>query len=284
MLRSTLQLLRFHFSFFLMPVFWFALSQTPNIHLGHTILAFIILHLIIYPSSNGYNSYMDRDEESIGGIKKPMAPTKQLYQVSVAMDIAAVILSICISVYFSIGILLYILASRAYSFRGIRLKKYPVIGFATVMIFQGGLVYCVVNHGVSIEKTVPISWLGMIAASLLVGGFYPLTQIYQHKQDEQDGVKTISMLLGYRGTFLCTAIVFILAMLLTLKIVLPILSLNRIIGFNLFFLPTLIFFFRWMILVFKYQHYADFKHTMQMNIIASVCTNMAFIYLFIQLH
>jgi 1,4-dihydroxy-2-naphthoate octaprenyltransferase len=37
---------------------------------------------------------------------------------------------------------------------------------------------------------------GMIAASLLIGGFYPLTQIYQHRQDKEDGVRTLSMLLG----------------------------------------------------------------------------------------
>lgn len=66
---STIQLLRFHFSFFLMPVFWLSLSQVKNIHTGNTIFVFIILHLLVYPASNGYNSYMDKDTSSIGGIK-----------------------------------------------------------------------------------------------------------------------------------------------------------------------------------------------------------------------
>jgi 1,4-dihydroxy-2-naphthoate octaprenyltransferase len=121
--RSTLQLLRFHFSFFLLPVYLFALSQAPRIDTWNAVLVFIILHLLVYPSSNGYNSYMDRDETPIGGLETPLQPTRQLFLVSVIMDAAAVLLSFLISVSFALGIMLYILASRAYSYRGIRLKN-----------------------------------------------------------------------------------------------------------------------------------------------------------------
>ncbi len=71
--RSTIQLLRFHFSFFLMPVYWYALSQVVNPNGFRAIFIFFILHLLIYPSSNGFNSYMDRDEGSVGGIRSPLA-------------------------------------------------------------------------------------------------------------------------------------------------------------------------------------------------------------------
>src|SRR6478609_4904064 len=84
--RSTIQLLRFHFSFFLLPVFLFALSQSPTINWRNAILVFVILHLLVYPSSNGYNSYMDRDETPIGGLASPLQPTKQLFYVSIVMD------------------------------------------------------------------------------------------------------------------------------------------------------------------------------------------------------
>jgi 1,4-dihydroxy-2-naphthoate octaprenyltransferase len=75
---STLQLLRFPFSLFLAPVFFFALSQVENIHWLHCSLVFFILHLLVYPASNGYNSYMDRDETAIGGIAV-LQPTRQLF-------------------------------------------------------------------------------------------------------------------------------------------------------------------------------------------------------------
>src|SRR5688572_18110570 len=113
---STIQLLRFPFSFFLMPVYWFALSQVAEINVQHAILIFIILHLLVYPASNGYNSFMDRDTESIGGIKNPQQPTRQLYYFTLLLDGTSLILSLLISPYFFGGILLFIAASRAYSY------------------------------------------------------------------------------------------------------------------------------------------------------------------------
>src|SRR6478752_5566387 len=145
--RSTIQLLRFHFSFFLMPVYWFALSQVVRPNGARALLIFIILHFLIYPSSNGFNSYMDRDEGSIGGLKSPLQPTRQLFYVSLVMDVLALILGFFISKYFVLAAFIYILASRAYSARSVRLKKYPVTGFLTVIVCQGALVFFMVYHG-----------------------------------------------------------------------------------------------------------------------------------------
>src|SRR5215813_13364654 len=100
--RSTIQLLRFHFSFFLLPVYLFALSQVPVIDTGRAVLVFLLLHLLVYPSSNGYNSYMDRDEGSIGGVEKPLPPTRQLFWTSVIMDVIAILLSLFVSYWFTI--------------------------------------------------------------------------------------------------------------------------------------------------------------------------------------
>src|SRR5512133_2259166 len=106
---STVKHLRFPFSFFLMPVFLFALSQAANIHWGNTILAFLILHVLIFPSSNGYNSYQDHDESSIGGLKYPPKVTINLYYTTLLFDIAGVLAGLFISVYFSLFVLVFIL-------------------------------------------------------------------------------------------------------------------------------------------------------------------------------
>jgi 1,4-dihydroxy-2-naphthoate octaprenyltransferase len=185
--RSTVQLLRFHFSFFLMPVYLFALSQVPSPNWGKALLIFVILHFLVYPSSNGYNSFMDRDEESIGGLANPLQPTRQLFITSIVLDIVAVVAGIFISPYFTAGIVLYILASRLYSYRGIRLKKLPVVGYLTVIIFQGAVTFWLVYHGTHASQTLHVPVSGMLASSLLIGGFYPLTQVYQHEADKKDG-------------------------------------------------------------------------------------------------
>lgn len=274
--RSTLQLLRFHFSVFLLPVFLFALSEAESINPVRAVLVFIILHLLVYPASNGYNSYMDRDTSPIGGVENPMMPTKELYYVTIFLDLFAIVLSLFIGWFFAIGILAYIIASKAYSYRGIRLKQYPVTGYLTVIIFQGALTYYLSFTG--IQENVPdVSFEAMAAASLLVGGFYPLTQIYQYEADYKDGVKTISYTLGYKGTFIFCAIVYSIALGI---LFIHYKRMNELLNFFLLvsvMLPVLVYFFYWAVKVWRDRSAANFYHTMRMNTIASVCTNLAFL-------
>jgi 1,4-dihydroxy-2-naphthoate polyprenyltransferase len=276
---STIQLLRFHFSFFLLPVYLFALSGVPVIDWRDALHVFFILHLLVYPASNGYNSYMDRDEESIGGIKNPMQPTKQLFYVTIIMDIAAVLLSLAVSIYFSAGILAYILVSRAYSYRNIRLKKYPFVGYLTVIIFQGAVTYWLVYHGSSAGKSIDVPGLPVIISSLLIGGFYPLTQIYQHEADRKDNVKSLSYKLGYRGTFIFCALVYTVAMSLLFYYFFSQSEQLKFLLLATCMLPIPVYFFIWAARVWKDERQANFSNTMRMNIIASVCTNTGFMVL-----
>jgi 1,4-dihydroxy-2-naphthoate polyprenyltransferase len=274
--KSTIQLLRFHFSFFLMPIFLFALSETENISISKSIIVFFVFHFLVFPASNGYNSYMDRDTESVGGIKNPMEPTKQLFWITVAMDTFALLISFYIGFYFFIGLLFFILASRAYSYRGIRLKKYPVVGYIVVIFFQGAVTFFLVNNGISKNVTTQFSILPMLASSLLIGGFYPLTQIYQHKQDEADGVKTLSSLLGYSGTFVFTAIIYFIAMFVLAIYYFTSLQEKYFFYLQLFLLPVFVYFFYWFKKVTIDNANANFTNTMRMNVLASACTNVGF--------
>jgi hypothetical protein len=48
--------LRLQFSLLLMPVYLFALSQTIIVSYVNASLVFIILHVLVYPASNIFNS------------------------------------------------------------------------------------------------------------------------------------------------------------------------------------------------------------------------------------
>ncbi len=279
--RSTIQLLRFHFSLFLMPVYWLALSQVVRPNGGRAVLIFIILHVLIYPSSNGFNSYMDRDEGSIGGLKSPLQPTRQLLHASLIMDCLALLLGLFISIYFTLAAGFYILASRAYSARSVRLKKYPIGGYLTVIICQGALVFFMIYHGSHplLSLNVPIP--GMISASLLIGGFYPLTQIYQHAADAKDGVKTISALLGIRGTFKFCGIMYATVFVFLAYFFMESLETKEFLVLSTCMLPVLVYFIGWAAQVWRNPSLADFRHTMRMNIVASCFTSIGFIFVFL---
>jgi 1,4-dihydroxy-2-naphthoate octaprenyltransferase len=276
---STIKLLRLPFSVFLSPLYFFALSQVPYINWSKAILVFFILHFLVYPASNGYNSYMDRDTKSIGGLEKPPLPSRQLYLTTIVLDVTAILLGFIVDPMFGLIMPLYIGASKAYSYRGIRLKKFPVIGYLTVIIFQGALTFWLVYYGSNAENTLWVPWQGMIICALLIGGFYPLTQIYQHKQDLEDGVVTISYKLGYNGTFIFCAIVYFFAWLFMAQFFIHKKEGDKLLLVSIFFLPVIVYFIKWFSAVKKNSNAANFKNTMKMNWLAAVCTNMAFIIL-----
>jgi len=280
---ATIQLLRFPFSYFLMPVYWFALSFVQDINWPRAILIFVLLHVLLYPSSNGYNSYMDRDEESIGMLEKPPKPTTQLFWLTAVLDIVAILLSFLVNLYFTICITANILASRAYSYRGIRLKKYPVIGFLTVIVFQGAVTYYMVYIGASAAPDA-VPWLGMLTSSFLFGGFYPLTQVYQHEQDHRDGVRTISYLLGVNGTFIFSGIMYALSEIVLLLYFLSVDSLYQFGLLQLFFVPVVWYFFYWWKKVRQDKANASFHYAMRMNLVAATSTNIGFILLYVVNH
>ena len=278
---STIKLLRIPFSFFLSPIYFFALAQVTEINWFNAVLIFIILHFIIYPASNGYNSYMDRDTESIGGLEKPPLPSRQLFWVSVILDSIGILLSLIIGPIFTLVMLFYIGASKAYSYRGIRLKKFPYLGYFVVIAFQGAVTFWLVYYGSDREHSLTVPWQGMVICSLLVGGFYPLTQIYQHKQDLEDGVSTISYKLGYKGTFLFCALVYILAWIFMAQFFIAKKQGNQLLMIGIFFIPVIVYFIRWFVLVYKNYQQANFKNTMKMNWLAATCTNISFMILLI---
>ncbi|MBC7390933.1 MAG: UbiA prenyltransferase family protein [Opitutaceae bacterium] len=280
--RNNLILLRFHFSLFLLPVFLFAISQIEDINTINAWIMFSVLHLLVYPASNGYNSFMDRDETSIGGLKNPPKADIGLFYLTIFLDVLACIISLIVGWEALVFIIAYIFASRAYSYRGIRLKKYPVVGFLTVAFFQGAFTYFTTYYSSSNLPILENHIWAMIASSLLIGGIYPMTQIYQHEADFKDGVVTLSYLLGYVGTFILCAISFTVAMAcmfihFSLKN-----SLNSFFVIQVLLLPVIVFFLYWFVLVYKDITKANFENTMKMNLISSVCLNVCFLYLIIK--
>ncbi|WP_229209710.1 UbiA family prenyltransferase [Dyadobacter koreensis] len=285
--RNTLKLLRIPFSFFLMPLFLFAVSQAESVSISKAIISFLLIHFLIYPASNGYNSYIDRDEDSIGGIEKPPMPTEKLFYITVALDGLAIILAaFFISFLFAFCLALYIAASRAYSSRQIRLKKYAIPGFLIVAIFQGAFTYYmsavgITGNALKLDKQALFVLLG---CSFQIAGAYPLTQIYQHKQDLRDGVVTLSYRLGYRGTFIFTAIMFALCNTFYYLYFEGKNSGTVFFIIQMFFLPIVAYFCYWFYLVSKNVTNANFKNTMRMNWIAAICMNSCFFVLIIINH
>jgi 1,4-dihydroxy-2-naphthoate octaprenyltransferase len=139
-----------------------------------------------------------------------------------------------------------------------------------------------VFHGSDPTLSIRVPTLGMISASLLIGGFYPLTQIYQHKADEKDGVRTISAMLGIRGTFIFCGIIYGNAFAILTYFLLISVEEKEFLILSTCMLPVLVYFIGWALQVWRNPSLADFRNTMRMNIVASSFTSIGFILVFLK--
>ena len=279
--KSTLLHLRFPFSFYLMPVYLFALSVATEVYSIQAFLVFVALHLFLYPASNAYNSYFDKDSGSIGGLEKPPVVSRELYCTANVMDAIALIMGLFISCQFCLMLLIYSLVSRAYSHPAIRLKKYPFISWLVAGFFQGFFTFWMVYIGISEAPVLNLLKAeGLIPAflsSMLLWGSYPMTQVYQHEEDAMRGDRTLSLLLGIKGTFYFSAIFFLFADAGFIIYYNAYFSFQQAIFFQLFLLPMFLYFLSWMLQVRKNVALADFRHTMKLTTISAVCLNLYFV-------
>lgn len=283
--RATLLHLRIPFSLFLLPIFTFAVAVSPpGYEFSRLAMVFVILHLLIYPASNAYNSYMDRDTGPIGALEQPPPVTRQLFWVSLILDVLGVLLGALLDFGFALMLVGYTLVSRAYSWHGLRLKRYPWLSWAVVALFQGGYTVLTVQQGLagwSWHDLFGGFWPGygwaLLAATLLVGGSYPLTQVYQHGEDAQRGDRTLSLVLGVRGTFLFCLAVLGLGGAVLLGYLYVYRGLTATLTVALALSPVLGHFTWWMARVWSNPAQANYRHTMRQNIVAGICLTAAFL-------
>lgn len=284
MKKSTLLHLRFPFSFFLLPVFLFGCAVQKEMAWWQAGLTFVILHFLVYPASNGYNSYYDKDEKSIGGLKSPPRVSKELYWAALVMDGVALALGFLISELFVLMIFIYGLVSKAYSHPSVRLKKMPILGWLAAGVFQGYFTFLitvvgVAGLGVGSLLDAKIQFAAMLTTFMLFGS-YPMTQVYQHEEDSKRGDKTLSLKLGILGTFHFTAAFFSFSTLLFLLFFLRYYNLLTAAVFIASLFPVLAFFGSWYLKVRKNPDQVNFENTMRLNWISSICLNAFFLWLF----
>jgi 4-hydroxybenzoate polyprenyltransferase len=285
MLKAAFTHLRLPFSIFLAPVYFFALSRAHGADPIKAAWVFIILHLLLFPASNAYNSYYDRDEGSIGLIEKPPPVPGILLYIALGMDFLAVFLSVLLDLgsFFTAYLVVYGLASKAYSHSSVRLKKYPVASLLIVAFCQG-----IYTYTASLQAISGMSIASLFQGAILLPGLlcsvnllavYPITQVYQHEEDRKHGDFTYSRLVGIKGTFIHTAIFFTISFAGFSYLYISEGAPVNLLLFSVFMIPAVVFFMSWWFRVLRKESEANYRNTMRMNALASTGLNLFFILL-----
>lgn len=173
-------------------------------------LAFFILHVCIYGGTTAYNSHYDKDEGPVGGMEHPPEAGPWLLPGGLAIQVVGLALAPFVSWGFFATCFLFAILGVLYSRPVPRLKGRPWPSLFTVMVGQGMLGEVAGAFSVTAPVFGAELLLGVLGAALLVGGLYPISQVFQMEEDRARGDRTLALLLGHRGTVILASLLFCL--------------------------------------------------------------------------
>ncbi|MCC5916313.1 MAG: UbiA prenyltransferase family protein [Cryomorphaceae bacterium] len=279
-LTRALLHMRFHLSALLSPIFFMALCFSEVKSYRDVLLLFILLHLIVYPSRNGFNSIQDRIGGSLTGLKTPPPAPGFLRILTLILDATAIYIAFTMSKSTFILVTFYVIAFRAYSFRYIQLKRFPLLSFVMVVGVQGALIYLLTSHVAQQRSVMSIvmskeGLAGILAACGYVAAGYPLLNLFRHKQEEKAKLKSFSRLLGIKDSFLFSTIFLAGMSLMLFYLFMP--EWEYIFLFLLINSPTLGLFIIWYRKSWRTSFFVDYEDTMRISFLGGFTMNIFFI-------
>jgi 1,4-dihydroxy-2-naphthoate octaprenyltransferase len=204
-LRSLLVHLRLHYQLlFLSPLFIWGFMLGGAALSKRAVLAFVSFHVFLYGGITAYNSYYDRDEGPVGGLRSPPPVIEPLLPFSLAVQVVGLVLAAVVGLWFTLLYAAVMLLSVAYSHPRFRWKAKPLGSLLVVAFGQGAVGYlggwlCGAAPPHSMLGLDP--FLGLGVATLSAVGLYPLTQIYQIDEDRTRGDRTFAVAFGADASF-----------------------------------------------------------------------------------
>lgn len=198
--------LRLHYQLlFLSPLFAWGFALGGGIFSVRAGWGFLAFHVFLYGGITAYNSYYDRDEGPVGGLRNPPPVTESLLGFSLGVQLIGLAIAVGVGWWLALLYAIVMLLSVAYSHPRFRWKARPLLSLVVVALGQGGVGFAA---GWSCAGT-PMGalfvsldgLLGMAAAIMLTTGFYPLSQLYQIDEDRGRGDFTFSVVYGPRASF-----------------------------------------------------------------------------------
>jgi len=214
-LRHFVAHLRLHFQLILSGIFLWAFLLAGGVPDARAVFAFLVLHVLLYGGTTAFNAYYDQDQGPVTGLRAPPPAGRLCLWGGLGFMAVGAVAAFFVSIDFGLVYVVIALLSIAYSHPRVRLKKGPASSLLTVAVGQGGLGF-MAGAAVAVRSGLPPPSVALVAgglaATLLVTGLYPLTQIFQIADDLKRGDVTFAARFGARGVFRAALACFVLAL------------------------------------------------------------------------
>ena len=189
--------LRLPFQLTLAPIFLWGALLSGGEWTQATTLAFVALHLFLYPAATAFNSAYDRDEGPVGGMERPPAPPRGLAAFAFALAAIGAVPAAAAGATFLVYYAAIAGWTAAYSHPATRWKASPWTSAVAICLGQGALGFLAgwVTTAAAGSATETLL-AGAAGAALTALGLYPATQVFQVEEDRARGDRTLAIALG----------------------------------------------------------------------------------------
>lgn len=165
------------------------------------LLQFVNVHILLFGGATAYNSYWDKDEGPIGGLKNPPGMKPWMWFISLLMQALGLLVALSAGSLFTgvyaLSMLLFWLYSTPHArWKGDPIKSLVAIGVST------GTNSLVMGYLAAGMYALPLSVIfAAFGVALVILSLYPTSQLYQMDDDQRRGDQTFAIKYGFQGVF-----------------------------------------------------------------------------------
>ncbi len=189
--------LRWHYQLFILSGgFLLGGFLSSDIELKRYLLQFLNVHLLLFGGATAYNSYWDKDEGPIGGLRNPPEMRGWMWGVALSIQFVSLLFAVPLGGLYAGIFVLSMLFFWLYSTPLARWKSRPVKSLVAIGLSTG---FNAVLLGYLAAGNQQLPLLIIAAAtgvSLILLSLYPISQIYQLEEDLRRGDQTFAVQYG----------------------------------------------------------------------------------------
>ncbi|MEX0610141.1 MAG: UbiA family prenyltransferase [Balneolaceae bacterium] len=209
-IKNFLIHLRLHYQFFILSGgYLLGALFVDEINQTQFWLQFLNVHVLLFGGATAYNSWWDKDEGPIGGLKSPPKMNRWMWPASLILQFTGLGWALTVNWNYALIYGLSMLFFWLYSTPLARWKGKPILSLAAIGISTGTNSFFL---GFLAAGGYPITFLEDFIAfgvACIVLSLYPASQVYQREEDQQRGDRTFAIRFGLKGVKWLFTILFI---------------------------------------------------------------------------
>ncbi len=198
--RPFLIHLRLHYQFFILSApYLFGGLLAGQIDWPRFLGQFLNVHILLFGGATAYNSFFDKDEGPIGGLRNPPKMQGWMHGAALAMQFAGLALAATTGPEFALAYAGSMLLFWLYSTPHARWKGRPLLSFVAIGLSSGTFALLM---GRLAASGAPLTWPDWIAAGgagAMLLSLYPVSQLYQLDEDRRRADRTFALEYGRSG-------------------------------------------------------------------------------------